>query len=47
MDTNGAGDAFVGGFFAALSVGKDLDTAVKEGSALAGKAIQMTGLNFE
>lgn len=28
MDTNGAGDAFVGGFLAALAKGKDMEAAV-------------------
>ena len=39
VDTNGAGDSFCGAFFAALSSGDDLKTAVQKGHELAGKVI--------
>ena len=34
VDTNGAGDAFVGGFLAALAQGKAVEAAVLAGLAL-------------
>lgn len=36
VDTNGAGDSFVGGFLSQIVQGKDLDTAVKAGMWLSG-----------
>ena len=39
VDTNGAGDSFCGAFFASLSSGSDLRTAVQKGNELAGKVI--------
>lgn len=47
VDTNGAGDSFVGGFFASLAKGEDLLAAVAKGNALAGKVIQKSGCVFE
>lgn len=47
VDTNGAGDSFVGGFFAELAKGTDLLGAVAVGNALAGKVIQKSGCVFE
>lgn len=47
VDTNGAGDSFVGGFFAALAKGEDLLAAVAKGNALAGKVIQKSGCVFD
>ena len=46
VDTNGAGDSFVGGFFAELGKGSDLRTAVNKGNELAGKVIQKSGCVF-
>mmetsp|Transcript_9251 Transcript_9251/g.11271 ORF Transcript_9251/g.11271 Transcript_9251/m.11271 type:complete len:197 (-) Transcript_9251:88-678(-) len=47
IDTNGAGDSFCGAFFASLSSGSDLRTAVTKGHELAGKVIQKSGCVFE
>ena len=48
LDTNGAGDSFVGGFFASLAQNsEDLRTAVNKGNELAGKVIQKSGCVFE
>ena len=47
VDTNGAGDSFVGGFFSSLSQGSNVMDAVKAGNTLAGKIIQVSGVNFE
>jgi len=43
VDTNGAGDAFVGGFLALLSKGGDLATCVKAGNYAARQIIQVSG----
>jgi len=47
VDTNGAGDAFVGGFLAALVNGKDTLEAVKDGNTLAACVVQNSGCKFE
>ena len=48
VDTNGAGDSFVGGFFAQLVQNPDdLRTAVNKGNELGGKVIQKSGCIFE
>ncbi len=46
MDTNGAGDSFVGGFLAAIAQGKDMETAVKAGQYCASEVIQQSGCSF-
>ena len=46
VDTNGAGDAFVGGFFAQIFQGKDVDTAVKAGIWLSCEVVQRSGCTF-
>lgn len=43
VDTNGAGDAFVGGFLAGLSQGMDEATCVAFGNYAAGQIIQVSG----
>eukprot|EP00522_Entomoneis_paludosa_P011289 CAMPEP_0172447634 /NCGR_PEP_ID=MMETSP1065-20121228/6910_1 /TAXON_ID=265537 /ORGANISM="Amphiprora paludosa, Strain CCMP125" /LENGTH=347 /DNA_ID=CAMNT_0013198991 /DNA_START=42 /DNA_END=1085 /DNA_ORIENTATION=- len=43
VDTNGAGDAFVGGFLAQMVLGKDLEASVKAGHWAAGYIIQQSG----
>ncbi|KAI8628695.1 adenosine kinase [Xylariaceae sp. FL1651] len=45
-DTNGAGDAFAGGFVAGLVQGKDLDVAVDMGQWLAALSIQELGPSY-
>ncbi|PKS09967.1 hypothetical protein jhhlp_004590 [Lomentospora prolificans] len=45
-DTNGAGDAFAGGFLAGLVEGKSLETAVDMGQWLARLSIQELGPSF-
>lgn len=48
VDTNGAGDSFVGGFFSSLAQNPDdLTTAVNKGNELAGKVIQKSGCIFD
>jgi adenosine kinase len=47
IDTNGAGDAFVGGFYAALLNGKEVDQAVEAGNKLAACVVQNSGCKFE
>jgi len=46
VDTNGAGDAFVGGFMAMLKQGKDIDTCVKAGIYLSREVVQRSGCTF-
>ena len=43
VDTNGAGDAFVGGFMAQLAMGKDMETCVRCGIWAATLIIQRSG----
>ena len=40
VDTNGAGDAFAGGFVGALVAGKNLDESILAGHALARAGVQ-------
>jgi len=46
IDTNGAGDSFVGGFLAYMAKGADLETCVKAGHYAAGVIIQHSGCTF-
>lgn len=46
VDTNGAGDAFVGGFLAALVKGKDVPECCKAGSYSASIVIQHSGCTY-
>jgi adenosine kinase len=43
VDTNGAGDAFVGGFLAAFIKGKDIEECCKAGSFAASTIIRTSG----
>jgi hypothetical protein len=45
-DTNGAGDAFAGGFMGAIVAGKDVDVAVKAGQKLAAMCVQLVRFLF-
>ncbi|KAJ5775261.1 uncharacterized protein N7511_000272 [Penicillium nucicola] len=45
-DTNGAGDAFAGGFCAGIVAGKSLDDSIDMGQWLASKSIQELGPSF-
>ena len=47
VDTNGAGDSFVGAFLAAIVQGKSVVEAVKAGNQLAGVVITKSGCTFE
>lgn len=47
VDTNGAGDAFVGGFLSQLVAGKDTEACVKAGHWAAKYIIQTSGTQFE
>jgi adenosine kinase len=46
VDTNGAGDAFVGGFLSQLVLGKDVAECVRAGNYAAGTIIQSNGCTF-
>ncbi len=46
VDTNGAGDAFVGGYLAQLALGADLETRVRCGNWAAQVIIQRSGCTF-
>lgn len=46
VDTNGAGDAFAGGFVGALAQGKSLKTSVATGQWLASLSIQQVGPSY-
>jgi adenosine kinase len=46
VDTNGAGDAFAGGFLGALVAGRGLDESVLAGHALAKAGIQQVGPQY-
>jgi adenosine kinase len=46
VDTNGAGDAYVGGFLAALSKGKEIEACCKAGAYSAGVIVQHSGCTF-
>lgn len=46
VDTNGAGDAFVGGFFAKLYEGKEMAECVNAGIALSREIVQRSGCTF-
>lgn len=46
VDTNGAGDAFAGGFMAALTQGKSVETAIDMGQWLAALSIQEVGPSY-
>ena len=47
VDTNGAGDAFVGGFLAQLVLGQDVAKAVDAGHYAARQIIQVSGTTLE
>merc|ERR1712038_413960 len=47
VDTNGAGDAFVGGFLSMLVQGKDMETCVKAGHWAARYIIQQPGTTID
>ena len=46
VDTNGAGDAFVGGFLSQLVCGKELSECVRAGNYCASIIIQRSGCTF-
>jgi len=47
VDTNGAGDSFVGGFLAAYSQGKEVEECVHAGIKMATIVVQRLGCQFE
>jgi len=47
VDTNGAGDSFVGGFIAAWIKGKDTEACVAAGNFAGGEIIQISGCQLE
>ena len=46
VDTNGAGDSFVGGFLARFVVGSHLDECIAAGQYTAKDCIQHSGCNY-
>ena len=46
VDTNGAGDAFVGGFLSQLVAGKDLNECCRGGNYAANVVIKRSGCTF-
>jgi len=46
VDTNGAGDSFVGGFLAYLALGKTHEEAVQAGAYCAFECIQQSGCTY-
>lgn len=46
VDTNGAGDAFVGGFLSQLVAGKDLSECCRAGNFAAHVVIQRSGVTL-
>jgi len=46
VDTNGAGDSFIGGFLAGYALGKPLGKCIDAGHYCAGFIIQRTGCDF-
>ncbi|GAX80470.1 hypothetical protein CEUSTIGMA_g7909.t1 [Chlamydomonas eustigma] len=46
VDTNGAGDAFVGGFLSQIVCGKSIEEAVRAGNYAANTIIQRSGCSF-
>lgn len=46
VDTNGAGDAFVGGFLSQLALGRGLEACVAAGTYAATEIIQLSGCTF-
>ncbi len=46
VDTNGAGDAFVGGFLSQLALDKSIETCVKCGNYCASEIIRRSGCTF-
>ena len=46
VDTNGAGDSFVGAFLSQLYQGKDLEVAVSAGIYLSREVVQRSGCQF-
>merc|ERR1712110_3345 len=46
VDTNGAGDSYVGGFLAALSKGLDMEACCKAGAYAASVIVQQSGCTF-
>lgn len=46
VDTNGAGDAFVGGYLSQLVLGKTVEQSVRAGNFLANLVIQRSGATY-
>jgi len=46
VDTNGAGDAFVGGFLSQIVAGKSIEQAVSAANFAANTVIQRSGCTF-
>lgn len=47
VDTNGAGDAFAGGFLGARALGKSVDEAVEVGHKLGAMCVGLNGPSFK
>lgn len=46
VDTNGAGDSFVGGFLSKIVQGHDVNSAVRAGIRMSGAVVQRSGCTF-
>ena len=46
VDTNGAGDSFVGGFISGIYDGLDVDNCVKRGNKIACEVVKRSGCTF-
>ena len=46
-DTNGAGDAFSGGFLSEMALGKSLDSAIAKGTQCAHQMLKRKGFKIE
>lgn len=46
LDTNGAGDSFVGGFLAQIALGQSLENALRAGCYISSEVIQRSGCTF-
>ena len=46
VDTNGAGDSFVGGFFSQLSLGRNMGNCIKAGIYLSRECVKRSGCTF-
>jgi len=46
VDTNGAGDSFVGGFISGIYSGCDVETSIERGNRIAREVVKRSGCTF-